>query len=63
MAIGLHCLGNSVLQWPALSNCRSNTDGSGSLCRFREGGNSSLAAERTPVPEEIDDAELPDVLD
>jgi hypothetical protein len=47
MAIGLQCLGNSVLRWPALSNCRSNTDGSGSLCRFREGVNSSLAAERT----------------
>jgi len=44
MAIGLQCLGNSVLRWPALSNCRSNTDGSGSLCRFREDGNSSFTS-------------------
>src|SRR2546423_8376026 len=44
VAIGLQCLGNSVLRWPALSNCRSNTDGSGSLCRFREDGNSSFTS-------------------
>jgi hypothetical protein len=30
----------------ALSNCRSNTDGSGSLCRFREDGNSSFTGGR-----------------
>jgi hypothetical protein len=46
MAIGLQCLGNSVLRWPALSNCRSNTDESGSLCQFRKNGNSSFTGGR-----------------
>ena len=48
MAIGLQCLGNNVLQWRALSNCRSNTGGSGSLCRFRGDGNASFSGGDAP---------------
>ena len=44
---------DSVLRCPALSNCRSNTDGSGSLCRFREDGNSSFTSALVSIGEHL----------